>query len=107
MLALNFINIEIPPCLFFKNIVILAIYVDGINIFGTVKLIAHTIQTLKGVFIMKDIGNIPNYCSDTQFKYLPNGILINQSTYTKKILKQFNMQNAHPVSTPMELRYIP
>jgi hypothetical protein len=52
---------------------------------------------------MKDIG-MPSYCLGVQFDHLPHGILISQSTYTKKIIKQFNMQNAHPVSTPIDLR---
>lgn len=65
---------------------ILALYVDDINIFGTPNLMANTIQTLKGVFQMKDLGE-PNYCLRIQFEYVPNGILISQSTYMKKILK--------------------
>lgn len=52
---------------------------------------------------MKELGK-PNYCLGIQFDHLPDGILISQSTYTKKIIKQFNMKNAHPVNTPMDLR---
>lgn len=52
---------------------------------------------------MKDIGQ-PNYGLRIQFEYLSDGILISQSNYTKKILKQFNMHNLHPISLPMGLR---
>ena len=36
-----------------------------------------------------------------QIEHLPNGILVYQSTYTVKVLKQFYMDKAHPLSTPM------
>lgn len=83
MLSLDFINDDIAPCLFIKSVedefIIIAIYVDDINIFGTPSIIAETIQTLKSVFEMKDIGK-PAYCLGIQFDYLPDGILIHQST---------------------------
>ncbi|CAM6124024.1 unnamed protein product [Calypogeia fissa] len=107
MLTLNFITADIAPCLFLKqegdDFVIIAIYVDDINIFGTAIITAQTIEILKKTFEMRDIGK-PNYCLGLQFNYPQTGILINQSTYTEKILKQFNMDSAHPVSTPMDLR---
>ena len=40
-------------------------------------------------------------CLGLQIEHLPNGILVHQSTYTKKVLKQFYMDKAHPLSTPM------
>jgi hypothetical protein len=54
---------------------------------------------------MKDIG-ISSYCLGVQFDHLPHGIFINQSTYTKKLIKKFNMQRVHTISTPMELRLL-
>lgn len=64
MLALNFINEDIAPCLFLKQLgsefIILALYVDNINIFSIPSLATTTIETLKGVFEMKELG-IPNY----------------------------------------------
>jgi hypothetical protein len=83
--------------------VIVALNVDDINLFDTPALTFETRKTLKGIFEMKDLGE-PGFCSGLQFDYLPQGILINQATYTKRIIKEFNMHNAHPVSTPMELR---
>ena len=49
---------------------------------------------------MKDLGKT-KFCLGLQIEYLPNGILTHQSTYTKKVLKQFYMDKAHPLSTPM------
>ena len=42
-----------------------------------------------------------NFYLGLQIEHLPNGILVHQSTYTKKVLKQFYMDKAHPLSTPM------
>ena len=49
---------------------------------------------------MKDLGKT-KFCLGLQIKHLPNGILVHQSTYTEKILKQFYMDKTHPLSTPM------
>ncbi len=65
MLKLGFKNDDIAPCLFIKRerteFIIIAIYVDDINIIGTQRITEHTIATLKGIFQMKDIGK-PTYC---------------------------------------------
>ena len=49
---------------------------------------------------MKDLGKT-KFCLGLQIEHLPNGILVHQSTYTEKVLKQFYMEKAHPLSTPM------
>ena len=36
-----------------------------------------------------------------EIEHLPNGILVHQSTYIEKVMKQFYMDKAHPLSTPM------
>jgi len=107
MLSHNFINNDTTPCLFIKHVdkefVIIAIYVDDLTIFGTPTLTNQTTEQLRTLFEMKDIGK-PTLCLGLQFDYLPHGILINQATYTKKIIKQFNMHHSKSVSTPMDLR---
>jgi hypothetical protein len=107
MLNLGFVTAEIAPCLFIKQagteFIILAIYVDDISIFGTRKITSETVDLLKRTFEMKDVGQ-PNFCLGIQFEYLTDGIFIHQSTYTRKLLKQFNMDKCHPVTTPMEQR---
>ena len=40
----------------------------------------------------------------SQIEHLPNGILVHQATYTKKVLKHFSMEKAHPLSTPLVVR---
>ena len=49
---------------------------------------------------MKDLGKTKFYLS-LQIQHFPIGVLVNQSAYTKKILKCFKMDKAHPLSSPM------
>ena len=39
-----------------------------------------------------------------EFEYKENEILIHQSAYTRKVLKRFNMDKSHPMSTSMVIR---
>ena len=52
---------------------------------------------------MKDLGKT-KYCLGLQIEHKSNGILIHQSTYVEKVLKQFNMDKAHPLSSLMIAR---
>ena len=52
---------------------------------------------------MKDLGKKKNFIG-LQIEHFPNGVLVHQSTYIKKILKHFNMDKAHPLSSPMVVR---
>ena len=52
---------------------------------------------------MKDLGK-KKICIGLQIEHFPNGVLVHQSTYIKKILKRFNMDKAHPLSSPMVVR---
>ena len=52
---------------------------------------------------MKDLGKT-KFCIGLQIEHFPNGVLVHQSTYIKKILKRFNMDKAHPLSSPMVVR---
>ena len=52
---------------------------------------------------MKDLGKT-KFCIALQIEHFPNGVLVHQSTYIKKILKRFNMDKTHPFSSPMVVR---
>ena len=52
---------------------------------------------------MKDLGKT-KFCIGLQIENFPNGVLVHQSTYIKKILKRFNMDKTHPLSSPMVVR---
>ena len=75
----------ICPCVFIKKTtsgyVIIAVYVDDLNIIGTNKEILEVIELLKKEFEMKDLGKT-KYCLGLQIEHMPNGILVHQSNYT-------------------------
>ncbi|KAK6773345.1 hypothetical protein RDI58_028583 [Solanum bulbocastanum] len=49
---------------------------------------------------MTDIG-LMSYYLDLEMKQMEEGIFISQESYTKEILKKFNMFDCNPVNTPM------
>ena len=50
--------------------------------------------------MMKDIGKT-KFCLGLQIEHFPNGVLVHQSAYIKKVLKHFYMDKAHSLSSPM------
>ena len=64
-------------------------YVDDLNLVGTPKYLTKTEKYLKRKFEMKDLGKI-KLCLSLQIEHFPNGVLVHQSTYIKKILKRFD-----------------
>ncbi|KAK4394572.1 Secreted RxLR effector protein [Sesamum angolense] len=103
----GFCHNQISPCLFIKRtesgFVIIAVYVDDLNIIGSPEEIRQAADYLKIEFEMKDLGTT-KYCLGLQFEHTKGGIFIHQSNYIEKILKRFHMNNAHPLSTPMVVR---
>ncbi|KAF7112257.1 hypothetical protein RHSIM_RhsimUnG0247500 [Rhododendron simsii] len=100
-------NDLICPCIFTKKsnfgFVIIAVYVDDLNLVRTPEELIKTAEYLKMEFEMKDLGKM-KFCLGLQIEHLPNGILVHQSAYTEKDLKQFYMDKVHPLSTPMVVR---
>ena len=97
-------NNPICPCVFIKKsetrFAIIVVYVDDLNLVGALEELTKTAEYLKKEFEMKDLGKT-KFCIGLQIKHFPNGVLVHQSTYIKKILKRFNMDKAHPLSSPM------
>jgi hypothetical protein len=95
MTALGFTHDDIAPCIFIKyqgdEMVIIAIYTDDLNIFETLKLVDKTFEMLNKTFKMKDLEN--QVCLGLQLNTFPTCMLLHQTTYMKRIFKQFNMLN--------------
>ncbi|XP_050378384.1 secreted RxLR effector protein 161-like [Argentina anserina] len=70
------------------------------NIIGTLDEIRETTSYLKSEFEMKDLGKT-RFCLGLELEHRACGILIHQSAYVQKMLRRFNMDKVHPVSTPM------
>ena len=103
----GYVNNPICPCVFIKKseteFEIIAVHVDDLNLVGTPEELTKTTEYLKKEFEMKDLGKT-KFCIGLQIEHFPNGVLVHQSTYIKKILKRFNMDKAHPLSSPMVVR---
>ncbi|KAJ9539329.1 hypothetical protein OSB04_032062 [Centaurea solstitialis] len=100
-------NDSICPCIFIKRsgpeYVIIAVYVDDLNIIGTSGELPKAVEYLKRGFEMKDLGKT-KFCLGLQIEHLKDGILVHQETYIEKVLKRFYMDKSHPLSTPMVVR---
>ena len=107
LLKEGYVNNPICPCVFIKKsetgFAIIVVYVDDLNLVGTPEELTKTAEYLKKEFEKKDLGKT-KFCIGLQIEHFPNGVLVNQSTYIKKILKRFNMDKAHPLSSPMVVR---
>ena len=100
-------NDPICPCVFIKKsetgFAIVAVYVDDINLIGTPEELAKTAEYLKKEFEVKNLGK-SKLCLSLQLEHKANGIIVHQSSYIERLLKRFNMDKAHPLSTPMVVR---
>jgi hypothetical protein len=52
---------------------------------------------------MKDL-DVTKLCLGLQIEHFYNDIFVHQSNYIQKMLKRFNMDKTHPLSTPMVVR---
>jgi hypothetical protein len=95
-------NDSICPCIFIKRsrseFVIIAVYVDDLNLIGTPQGITEVKDCLKKEFEMKDRGKT-KFCLGLQIEHLKDKVILHQATYTEKILKQFYMDKVYPLST--------
>ena len=79
---------------------IIAMYVNGLNLVETPKELTRTTYHLKKEFEMKDLRKT-KFCLGPQIEHFPNGVLVHQSTYIKKNLKCFYMDQAYPLNSSM------
>ena len=83
------------------DFVILAIYVDNINLIGTHIAYQYVVKRLQSRFNMKFLGKT-FVCLGLQISHLGDGaILLYQTSYTRKVLKHFGMHNANSLVAPM------
>ena len=58
---------------------------------------------MKKEFEVKDLGKT-KLCLGLELEHKANGIIVHQSSYIERLLKCFNMDKAHPLSTPMVVK---
>jgi hypothetical protein len=101
----DFLHDQALPCIFtFKNstgFVVVAVYVDDLNLVGTPETCTYVVNLLITQFEMKLLGKT-SFCLGLQVTHLPDGsIFLHQTGYTQKLLKRFGMDKANPLSAPM------
>jgi len=77
--------------------VIIAVYVDDLNIIGSPKEIDDAQKHMKEEFEMKDLEKT-KFCLGLQIEHFLEGISVHQS---KRIFKRFNMDKTNYLSTPI------
>lgn len=70
---------------------------------GTEEGINAVVALLTVKYEMRDLGKT-TFCIGLQIEDVCDGIFVHQSTYVKKILKRFNMDQANAVKSPMVVR---
>jgi hypothetical protein len=104
LLQRSYINNDDCPCVFIKKssdgFCIISVYVDDLNIIETTRDIEEAMTYLKKEFEMKDLGKT-KFCLGLQLEHLHEGVFVHQSTYTKRVLEKFNMNECHPLKPPM------
>lgn len=102
----GFIACKSDPCVFISykdnNFIILAIHVDdGLIAAKNVECIDAVVKHLQEHFEIK-IMEIGCFLGMQIQQNSDGSIFIHQASYTRKILKKFNMENCHPVAVPMD-----
>ena len=79
LLKEGYVNNPICPCIFIKKseigFAIIAVYVDELNLVGTLEELTRTTNYLKNEFEMKDLGKT-KFCLGLQIEHFPNGVLV-------------------------------
>lgn len=105
---MGFVQSTGDPCVyttFNDGLLILAVYVDDIILAGeSEKAIERVKALLARRFKLKDMGEL-SFFLGVSVKQTPtnNKIWIGQPSYTQNILQKFEMQNAKPTKTPVDV----
>ena len=106
---LSFIQSDSDSCVYVRNkdndLCIIALYVDDIIIAAkSLKQIEIVKSCLSNSFKMKDLGRIKHFLGINVNQSADNDVItIEQTAYVKNILNKFNLNNANPVRTPIDI----
>ena len=105
----EYTNNELCPYVFIKKshfgFAIVVVYIDDMNLIGTLEELERTAMHLKSEFEMKDLGKT-RYCLSLEIEHCLDGILVHQSIYTQKLLCCFNEDKAKTSSTRIVVRLL-
>jgi hypothetical protein len=91
------------PCVYHdpNREILVGVYVDDLPITGSSEEIAKTKKMIKSNFSAKDLG-IAKEILNIKITQGKRCIKMSQENYSRQILKDFHMDEAHPAATPMD-----
>jgi hypothetical protein len=109
LLHLGFKRLISDPCIYISgdlsngDLIIITTYVDDIIISSQSEERLRTVKiALQQKYRMKDLGDL-NWFLGVTFEKTSTGAFLHQSSYVKKLLDKYQMQNCRGVSTPVEV----
>ena len=105
---LGFIQSVSDPCIYVASegeMFMIAVHVDDLVLAAkSDKHIADVKKALSEKFEVKDMGELHHFLGTKVLQNKQNGeVWIGQPAYTQKVLRKFNMENAKPVDTPVDI----
>lgn len=93
-ISYGFLHDPALPCIFNLSqnteYLIMAIYVDDLNLIGSPSLCKHAETLFTAQFDMKLLGKT-SFCLGLHIQHFPDGVLLHHQTCTCKLLKHFQM----------------
>lgn len=105
----GYTQLKTEKCVFFKDKVIIALYVDDFFIFSSNEYQKKMLcELLNSNFSIKLLGPVKQVLGMKVERNRKQGILkLSQSEYVKNLLIKFGMEDCHKVATPMEVNFNP
>lgn len=103
---LGFANSPADPCLYFRDVkgswIILAVYVDDMFwISNNTGLVNDVIEAFSRKFTVSNLG-VPEWFLGMRIRRGDGYSSVDQVTYARKVLQQFNMMDCNPLTTPLD-----
>jgi hypothetical protein len=105
MKILGFEQCISDPCVFYKHhsgiTIYLCLYVDDLIVVSdSEKCMDEVLSKIKAKYGLKDITGL-DYILGIEAAKVPDGIVLNQTTYVEKILRRFSMENSNTKRVPL------
>jgi hypothetical protein len=102
----GFNNIRSDPCAYIRrdgdNLEIVTVWVDDLLLFATSnRVMRHLMDDLKSIFNVTNLGE-PSKIVGIEISCRNDSLTISQPLYINSILRKYGMENANPVSTPLD-----
>ena len=105
ILKMKFRRLKSEPCIYAKesqdkNITcILGVYVDDILILGYENEVRNIKILIKGIFNIKDIGEV-DFVIGIKFEKCKEGYILHQKNYISTLLEKYSLTKSIPIRTP-------